>query len=58
MPSPFTFRTKAKGVWATFQTQCAGCGGVLTITNGREDPHDCQPRRPVTLADIRAALGK
>ena len=38
---PFTFRTKPRGVWANFQTEC-GCGGVLTITGGRIEWHDCR----------------
>lgn len=48
-------RTKPRGMWANFETTCT-CGGVLTITNGRVDPHDCREPRPVTLADLRAAL--
>jgi len=52
------FRTKPKGIHATFRTDC-GCGGELTVTNGRVDPHQCRiepAERPVTLAQIRAAL--
>lgn len=52
----FTFRTKPQGIHATFQTECVQCRGELTVSNGRVDRHDC--REPVTLADIRAALGK
>lgn len=47
--------TKPKGIHATFQSECWKCGQELTVTNGRPDPHDC---RPVSLADLRAALGK
>jgi len=53
MASPFTFRTKPTGPHANFVTQCATCYCPITITNGRVDPHQCEP---VTLADIRAAL--
>jgi len=49
------FRTKPKGIHATFETDCFKCSGVLTVTSGRIDPHDCQPR-PISLADLRAAL--
>lgn len=50
-------KTKARGDWANFATTCHVCRGDLTITNGRQDPHDCrEPERPVSLADIRAAL--
>jgi hypothetical protein len=50
-------KTKARGEWANFSTTCYACAGALTITNGRIDHHDCrEPERPVSLADIRAAL--
>ena len=49
------FRTKPRGMWANFQTEC-GCGGVLTVTGGRIDPHTCEEPKPITLADLRAAL--
>jgi hypothetical protein len=65
MPSPFTFRTKAKGVWANFTTECVACRGEITVTNGRADFHQCpvvvvttNTTKPVTLEQIRAALGK
>lgn len=48
-------KTKPRGIWATFTTQCQ-CGQDLTVSNGWIDPHECE--RPVTLADLRAALGK
>ncbi|MDQ5860684.1 MAG: hypothetical protein M3536_00275 [Actinomycetota bacterium] len=47
--------TKPRGIWATLQTECQ-CGAELTITNGRPDPHQCE--QPISLAGIRAALGK
>ena len=50
-------KTKPRGIHATFQTECVYCRGILTITNARVDHHDCrEPERPVSLADIRAAL--
>ena len=54
--NPFTFRTKPQGVWATFRTDCHRCKGEVTVSHGRVDPHDCREPRPVTLADLRAAL--
>ena len=54
MASPFTFRTKPTGPHATFETTC-GCGGVLTVTNGRIDPHTCE-RVTGTLDEVLAAL--
>jgi hypothetical protein len=53
----FTFRTKATGIWANFRTDCT-CGAELTVTHGRVEAHQCRERKPVTLADIRAALDK
>ena len=51
-------KTKPRGIHANFTTTCT-CGRELTITNGRVEHHDCrEPERPVSLADIRAALGK
>jgi hypothetical protein len=50
-------KTKPRGIWATFRTECASCRGELTVTNSRPDPHECRDK-PVTLADIRAALGR
>jgi hypothetical protein len=52
----FTFRTKATGIWANFQTHCFKCGYVVTVSNGRPEHHTCE--RPITLADLRAALDK
>lgn len=50
-------KTKPKGIHATFATDCPTCGSELTVTNGRIDRHECErPQRPITLADIRAAL--
>lgn len=50
-------KTRPQGIHATFETECIHCRGVLTVSNGSPDPHDCrQPERPVSLADIRAAL--
>jgi len=48
------FRTKPRGMWANFQTEC-GCGGVLTVTGGRIDPHTCE-RTSGTLEEVLAAL--
>lgn len=60
--------TKARGVWATFETSCYRCDGELTVSNGRPDPHTCDFRarnleavreqidKPITFAQIRAAL--
>lgn len=49
-----TFKTKPQGIWATFETTC-GCGGELTVTNGRLDPHTCE-RITGTLDQVLAAL--
>jgi len=52
-------KTKARGIHANFAVDCPRCDGEFTISNGRIDPHDCrEPGRPVSLADIRAALSK
>lgn len=48
-------KTKPRGIWANFRTDCV-CGAEITVTNGRIDFHQCG--RPISLADIRAALGK
>jgi hypothetical protein len=60
--------TKTQGPWANFGSDCYRCGGELTVSNGRPDPHTCDFRarnleavreqldKPITLADIRAAL--
>lgn len=47
-------KTKPRGIHANFQTECAHCRADITVTNGRPAPHECE--RPITLADIRAAL--
>jgi len=52
------FTTKAQGIHANFAFTCVTCGQECTVTNTRPDPHACTERRPLTLADIRAALGK
>jgi len=52
-------KTKPKGIHATFASECFKCADVITVTNGRIDPHQCRielTERPVTLAQIRAAL--
>lgn len=36
------FTTKPTGIHATFYVPC-DCGGEITVTNGRLDPHRCQP---------------
>jgi hypothetical protein len=51
-----TFKTKPRGDQASFVTSCFKCGGELTINHGRVDPHQCREQRPVTLAQIQAAL--
>lgn len=48
------FRTKPRGMWATFAFDCPNRGQEATVTSGRPDPHDCRP--PQTLADLYAAL--
>lgn len=48
---------KPRGIHATFQTECHRCTAEITVTNGRPDQHLCRPPKPVTLAQIRAALG-
>jgi hypothetical protein len=50
------FKTKPRGDQASFVTDCCKCRGELTISNGRIDLHDCREQRPVTLAQIQAAL--
>jgi len=49
------FRTKPRGEQLSFLTECWKCAGELSITNGRPERHDCEPR-PISLADLRAAL--
>ena len=52
-------KTKPKGIHATFESSCFKCADVITVSNGRIDPHQCRiepAERPVTLAQIRAAL--
>jgi len=51
------FRTKPRGEQLSFLTECDRCRGELSITNGRVDRHDCEPR-PISLAQLRAALDK
>ena len=46
-------KTKARGIHATFSTDCVRCGGEITVSNGRPDRHQCEPPRP-TLADLEA----
>lgn len=46
--------TKPHSIHATFETECTTCAADITVTNGRPNPHQCE--RPVSLADIRAAL--
>jgi hypothetical protein len=52
----FTFKTKPRDEQASFLAECFKCRGELTITNGRVEQHHCE--RPITLADLRAALDK
>ena len=56
--SAFTFRTKPRGEQLSFLAECFRCRGELTVTNGRVDTHTCERARPITLADLRAALDK
>jgi hypothetical protein len=49
-------KTKPRGIHANFITECAACRGDITISNGRLEHHECRDK-PVSLADIRAALG-
>ena len=35
-------RTKPRGMWATFETVCYRCDGLLTVSNGHVSPHDCR----------------
>lgn len=51
-------KTKPKGIHATFAVDCPKCGEEFTVSNGRHDPHDCRVPRPLTLEQIRDALGK
>lgn len=46
------FKTKPRGEQASFETSCWKCAGVLTISNGRVDYHQCEDR-PHTLDDIK-----
>ena len=50
--------TKPRGEQLSFLTDCIRCRGELTISNGRVNPHDCREPQPVTLEQIRFALGK
>jgi len=49
------FRTKPRGEQLSFLTECHRCRAELSITNGRPERHDCEPR-PISLAQLRAAL--
>jgi hypothetical protein len=62
------FKTKPRGEQASFRTDCVACGGELTVSNGRIDPHTCDFRarnleaireqidNPLTFADLDAAF--
>jgi hypothetical protein len=50
------FRTKPRDEQLSFLTDCYRCGGELTVTHGRPEKHDCREPKPVTLADLDAAL--
>ena len=50
------FRTRPRGDQLSFLTSCYRCAGELTITNGRPEKHDCREPKPITLAQIQAAL--
>jgi hypothetical protein len=52
------FKTKPRGDQLSFLTECVRCRGELSISNGRVTPHDCRDNKPVTLEQIRFALGK
>ena len=51
------FRTKPRGEQLSFITSCWKCAGDMTISNGRPDPHTCREPNPITLDQIRFALG-
>lgn len=51
------FRTRPRGDQLSFLTECFKCRAEISISNGRVDRHDCEPK-PTTLAQIRAALDK
>ena len=49
------FRTKPRGMWATFAFDCPRCGQEATVTSGKPDRHDCEPH-PITLAQLREVI--
>lgn len=43
------FKTKARGMWATFAFDCPCCRCEATVSNARPDPHTCPEReQPIT----------
>jgi hypothetical protein len=34
-------KTKARGIWAHFETVCHECGDPITISKAKPDPHEC-----------------
>lgn len=44
-------KTKPRGMWANFQTECVHCRRIIHVNGGRVEPHDCGP----TLAEIYTA---
>jgi len=49
------FRTKPRGEQLSFVTSCWKCAAELSITNGRVDRHDCEPRN--YMGAFQDALG-
>jgi hypothetical protein len=56
--NPCTFKTKPRDEQLSFLAECFRCRGELTISHGRVEAHQCREKRPITLADLRAALDK
>lgn len=44
--------TKPQGMWATFETTCHRCSGVLNVSNGRPEPHTCPNFQSAPNADL------
>jgi hypothetical protein len=49
------FKTKPRGEQLSFLTECHRCRADLTISNGRVDRHDCEPRN--YMGAFQDALG-
>lgn len=35
-------RTKPRGMWANFVSECVECRDEITVSNGRPEPHQCE----------------